>query len=997
MTPVSSDYRPNHIFLPKFRPDKITSECNTPQQQNVIAEGLYNVSEPFPIRNTDEERYLDTKEIHHTWDNTIKNVVRSIVSIKGSALRSFDTESAGSFCATGFVVNKTLGLILSNRHVVSPGPISARASFINYEEIDIYPIYRDPVHDFGFFRYDPSSIRFHDVTEISLSPESAKVGIDIRIIGNDAGEKLSILSSTLARLDRPAPNYGIDNYNDFNTFYYQAASGTSGGSSGSPVLDISGAAVALNSGGSNSSASSFYLPLDRVVRALRCIENNTPITRGTLLTEFLHWSYDELSRIGLPREFEYDCRTRVPSSTGLLVVSRVLRNSEVSKALEPGDILIAFKTDSHKSTYIVDFVSLFEVLDEMVGKTIELHVYRPKRGFLTFQLTVQDLHNVTPSRFLEVGGAVLHDLSYQLARSYQFSLNSGTYVASSGMLNWSSGTRDFLVTRLANKPTPTLDAFIDVLVQLTDNARVPMHFRVLGKYEEEFTIVTVDRHFFLASIFSRNDEKGTWDRQSLPPPQPSISRRPSVIPRPQEGSKSMEAIQNALVLVHCRMPYSINGFSSTKLYSGTGVIVSVVPPLIVVDRSVIPVDICDIRLTFQSMSAMGHLTFLDNRIAVVSCDYLPSNSVQLNFVADFLRTGDECTLAALDEDLQLLTKKTTVRSVSVVETERSSPPRFRYVNCEVISLMDSLASTGGLVFREVGDDREIVALWISVVHQDVGGKDYTTKYGLSMSYILPVLERLKLPPSARAQHVPTTAGVEWSHITLAGASTLGLSQTRSSEFYMKSRENGTIPRPLYVISHLRPLLHKTSLGVGDILLEVNGKMITRLSDLHEFETESEIKAVILRDGIEMEITIPLYPEYPTFSSRAICWMGAIIHPTHSSVFEQVEPDVDLPGPEGVYVGSILYGSPALNMLRAAHWIVAVDGHDINTFDDFYHMLLEKPTDTFVQVKQMNRRGATSIVSVRPDPLFWPTCIIERDSNGRWCTKHLQRKTKEVCS
>lgn len=34
--------------------------------------------------------------------------------------------------------------------------------------------YRDPVHDFGFFRFDPSRVKFLNLHEIPLAPEGAK-------------------------------------------------------------------------------------------------------------------------------------------------------------------------------------------------------------------------------------------------------------------------------------------------------------------------------------------------------------------------------------------------------------------------------------------------------------------------------------------------------------------------------------------------------------------------------------------------------------------------------------------------------------------------------------------------------------------------------------------------------------------------------------------------------------------------------------------------------
>ena len=394
------------------------------------------------------------------WDITLKRAIKGIVCIKATKLRSFDTDLAGSYTATGFIVDKTRGIVLTNRHVVNPGPTTATAIFENYEEVLLQPVYYDPVHDFGFYKYEPSKIKFAEIEEIELYPAGAKVGLEIRVCGNDAGEKLSILGSTLARLDRSAPHYGDYVYNDFNTFYYQAASGTSGGSSGSPVLDIHGRAVALNAGGSYYAASSFYLPLDRVVRALKLIQEGKSVPRGTLQTEFTHSSYDTLKRLGLPHNIEKGCRERNKNATGLLTISRVLPEGPgFLGGLDVGDMLLDCYQSAFGQRYIDNFYSLWEVIDESVGQEVQLTLFHGKER-KTVIVNVQDLHSITPNLFVEIGSAVIHPLSYQLARSHHLPCR-GLFVAASGMFNSSKATSSFLLKQLDGKSVESLESFID--------------------------------------------------------------------------------------------------------------------------------------------------------------------------------------------------------------------------------------------------------------------------------------------------------------------------------------------------------------------------------------------------------------------------------------------------------------------------------------------------------------------------------------------------------
>lgn len=58
------------------------------------------------------------------WRKALNKVVPAVVVLRTTACRAFDTESAGAGYATGFVVDKRRGIILTNRHVVKPGAVS---------------------------------------------------------------------------------------------------------------------------------------------------------------------------------------------------------------------------------------------------------------------------------------------------------------------------------------------------------------------------------------------------------------------------------------------------------------------------------------------------------------------------------------------------------------------------------------------------------------------------------------------------------------------------------------------------------------------------------------------------------------------------------------------------------------------------------------------------------------------------------------------------------
>lgn len=882
------------------------------------------------------------------WPKILERCIPAVASLRVTSTRAFEDEGAGVGYGTAFVIDSRIGILLTARHVVGFGPVRAVAVFHRDEEIDIEVVYRDPLHDFALLKFDVSNVHLTQLHEIPLKPENLCVNTEIRVVGNDDGEKLQILAGTIARVDRNPPEYG-DGPGDENTFYAGCGSNTSGGSSGSPVLDCTGAAVALLAGGGTNSAADFFFPLDRVPRVLAAIRQNQIVSRGTIRTAFLFRPWDRLQRMGVSPEIRKsilaelrDSQTinldRHPTANGassvtgheslrglLCAESGTCAGAPGEKEVQPGDVLLRTRV-SHRSdgcpgswSLCTSFVSLESTLDDAVGGHVELNLLRAGLEVVTQKIPVEDLFALMPCEFLECGGGIFHSLSYNHARHMHLQLEgSGMLCAEAGFIFGPKVTDQGIVTSVAQKAVCDVQSMVDALRSLPDGkyfeARV-LH-KTASSVRKKALSLKMQRAYGSILIW-RQERTSTgaivWSKSVVPySDNPEPVNDVANLAGDAGGRVPAGEFRPVLARVDFRVPCdyatdvildrSESHGMKTVVRRGVGFLVA--PGWLLTDRHAVPQMLGDVEVTFdqewtvQATVAMLHPEHNLVLLALEPDSHIPEcGKLRLN--TERPEAGQALRFMGLDSQGQAVSRDWIVGSAAMPSPSSSSSLHFTERNMELLNPAEPMPPKWSGVLLD--SNGSIVSFYALFAHWSSKAKcAHTSPGAIPSSAFIGLIEKVERYTESVGSTMSNVAdrvrtawdwradllGVEFEEVTTAA-----LVREKGFSDLEVAPWKEVLKRPVVLavsrVDQIGPA--EGILQEGDILVKVDGAFqrnaATSLERIVDVRSSpAPLHLRVFRERRFVDVEAMRRPTISDAASRLVIWHGALCVATPLQAF-----------------------------------------------------------------------------------------------------------------
>ena len=201
-------------------------------------------------------------------------------------------------------------------------------------------------------------------------------------------------------------------------------------------------------------------------------------------------------------------------------------------------------------------------------------------------------------------------------------------------------------------------------------------------------------------------------------------------------------------------------------------------------------------------------------------------------------------------------KKTVVTAVGNVDTKECSPPRWRAMNVESVKIDDPVVSQGGVL---CDSDGLIQALWLSYSSQNDQGKDVAYMSGLPVLLVRPTIEPFQRGETLKLRGLD----IELWTMRIAVARTLGLTGERVKMIEERKSSRHTLLYVLTILDASSPCA--MVLKVGDIVLEINGQVVTRMGDLavlNDLEQVEMVSESFIRSNSRTRLNPPHPPDAP---------------------------------------------------------------------------------------------------------------------------------------
>lgn len=604
-------------------------------------------------------------------------------------------------------------------------------------------------------------------------------------------------------------------------------------------------------------------------------------------------------------------------------------------------------------------------------------------------IDVQDLHAVTPSRFLEISGAVINPLSYQQARNH--ARVAGTpYVAHPGYFLQRAGIgRGSIIHAINGQETPTLDALRDCLRKCEDGEGIIVKYSQGMSKTERVDVAHVDRRWSPSLEYIRDDTLGTWHCHPIlqePTPSRSSNFTKSVhgTTRVLPGKNAIEAkLAHSLVTVDFDRPFSANSLSTSN-YRGSGLVIDAEKGIVVVDRNTVADSIGDATITFaNTIKVPAQVLFVHpvHNFAILKYDpalfgATPIRACLIN--EKRLEPSEQVWLVGLQGTSghvghsELVSRETIVSGVKWIGLPIPNPPRYQEHNLEMIALQDVVGTEGGVICNM---DGQVQALWASFAFQQRQG---TARVESQFTRGIPMDIIMKSAASLISGQIPDLLdlGIDFELISLARARELGLDQDLT-----KALEKNAPDRriALSIARRWGGTDAFDKLKNGDILVAVDGKIVTSFWEVERYSQKSQVILTIVRDGEKQDVDVKPLSLEKTQVNRLVFWQGLLLQAPPLSAFAQRGISLE----DGIYISCRSAGSPAARYgPPPTTRIKQIDDYKTTTLDEFVTAVKATENNTSVRIKYIDLNGKERLSTLKLKPAHWPTSELVYE-NGAW--------------